>query len=144
MLVGEYRNKVDSKKRVPLPKKFREVLGDKLILTRGYEGCLILVSAGLWEQLTKGVLKGPFTKGAVRDTSRFLFAGAYEISLDKQGRFVIPKNLCEYAQIEKEACFLGLGRWVEIWNVQRWNERLEFLSSKGSKIAEKLSELDGL
>jgi len=142
MLIGEYKNKLDEKNRVALPKKFRAVLGDKVIVTRGYEGCLLVVSKKSWQGLIEDTVKGPFTSGALRDTSRFLLGGAYEVEMDGQGRFVLPKNLLSYASLQNEACFVGLGKWVEIWDSAKWEERLKFLYNHGSEIADKLSKVE--
>lgn len=141
MLIGEFTNNVGDKKRIAVPKKFREQLGDMLIVTHGYEGCLIVVSPAQWEQLTSEAASGPFVSTSVRDTTRFLLGGASEVSLDKQGRFVLPQNLIDYAQINKEVTFLGLGRWVEIWDTKKWQERKSYLAQNSSQIAEKLSEI---
>lgn len=142
MLIGEHVYKVGEKNRVALPKAFREEIGSKIVVTRGYEGCLVVVSPSQWEKLISDAASGPFVSGPVRDTSRFLLGGAAEIELDEQGRFVIPKSLLDYAEIRDEVCFLGLGRWVEIWDKSRWEEREEYLSQEAAEIAEKLAGLE--
>lgn len=142
MLIGEYKNKLDEKNRVALPKKFRADLGNRVILARGYEGCLLVVAKKSWQVLVESAVSGPFTSGVLRDTSRFLLGGAFEMELDSQGRFVLPKNLLEYSSIKAEACFVGLGRWVEVWDDSKWEERLKFLYQHGSEIADKLSKIE--
>ena len=144
MLIGEYKNNLGNKHRVAVPKRFREQLDSQLIITRGYEGCLILVSLGQWDNLTQEVASGPFVSISVRDTTRFLLGGAHEIELDKQGRFVIPANLIDFADIDRdhgEVVFLGLGRWIEIWDSKKWDKRREYLAQSSGRIAEKLSEV---
>lgn len=142
MLIGEHIYKVGDKNRVALPKAFREEIGNKVVVTQGYEGCLVAVSPSQWEKIIEDAASGPFVSGSVRDTSRFLLGGATEIELDEQGRFVIPKGLLDYADIKEEVCFLGLGRWVEIWDKDRWEERKEYLSQEAGDIAEKLAQLE--
>jgi len=144
MLIGEYQNTVGEKNRIAVPKKFREVLGTKLIVTRGYEGCMVVVSPSQWEKLSTETATGPFVSSSVRDTTRFLLGGAHEVELDKQGRFVIPSSLMEHAMIRGETSqvvFLGLGRWVEIWEKKKWDERKSYLAKESSLIAEKLMEI---
>ena len=142
MLIGAHIYKVGGKRRVALPKAFREEIGNKVVVTRGYEGCLVVVSPSQWEKLVEDAASGPFVSGPVRDTSRFLLGGAAEIELDEQGRFVIPESLLSYAEIKDEVCFLGLGRWVEIWDKERWEEREEYLSKEAGDIAERLARLE--
>lgn len=128
--------------RVAFPKKFRQVLGEKFVLSQGYEGCLLAVSESSWGQLVSGAATGPFVSQSVRDTSRFLLGSANEVELDDQGRFVIPENLREYSGIGGEIAFLGLGRWVELWDLDRWLEHKKYIVEHGGEIAEKLSRLE--
>jgi MraZ protein len=141
MLIGEYRSKVGEKKRVSLPKKFREELGEDLILTRGYENALVLVNKNMWSTVAKEVMNGSFINKNIRDTSRFLVGGAKEIQTDSQGRFVIPESLYEYAEISDEVVFIGLANWIEIWSRNKWNERLEYLKKNSGEIADELSNM---
>lgn len=87
MIIGEYRSKIAEKKRVSLPKKFRDELGDEIILTRGYEDSLIIVNKDMWSRVAQEVIDGSFINKNIRDTSRFLVGGATEITIDKQGGF---------------------------------------------------------
>jgi MraZ protein len=141
MLIGEYKSKLGEKKRVSLPKKFRALLGENLILTRGYEQALIVVNEGLWKKMAKEVIDGSFINKDIRDTSRFLVGGAKEIELDKQGRFVIPQALLEHAELEDELIFIGLVNWIEIWNKDKWEKRLQYLKEHGDEIAQEISKM---
>ncbi|MBU0975710.1 MAG: division/cell wall cluster transcriptional repressor MraZ [Patescibacteria group bacterium] len=142
MLIGEFTNKVGEKNRIALPKKFREILGEDVIVTRGYEDCVIVVNQKQWEKLLKVFSDQPFTKSPVRDTRRFLIGGASEASLDKQGRFVLPKNLKDFAGILREVTFIGLVDWVEIWSKEKWEKRMDMIKPNAAKIAEKLQEIN--
>ena len=138
MLIGEYRNKLVAGNRIAFPKKFREEIGSKIVVAQGYEGCLVAVSLKQWEGLIVDAANGPFVSEPVRDTTRFLLGSAVEVELDDQGRFVLPQNLREYASIGGEVCFLGLGRWVEIWDKKRWLERKNYIDEHSGEIGEKL------
>lgn len=141
MLIGEYISQVTFGNRSALPKKFRLLLGKNLILSRGYEGCLLLVSQEQWQIMLKDVAQGPFVSTAIRDSSRFLLGGAHEVNPDAQGRIVLPESLRRYAKIKEQVVFLGLGRWVEVWDEGKWREREEYLSTESSRIAESLAML---
>ena len=141
MLVGQYTSKIGAKKRVAVPKRFREELGDDVIVTRGYEGCLILVDRSRWDQITKEVVNGSFIDKKIRDSGRFLLAGAHEIRLDSQGRFVVPGGLYQYSGLGKSACFLGLVNWIEIWSDEKWKEHEQFIKENGESIAQELSDV---
>src|SRR3990172_9991153 len=122
MLIGQHRSKVGAKGRAAFPKKFREELGSKLVITQGYEGSLIVVSEEGWKALLEGTEDKPFIIGSARDTQRFLLGGATLVELDEQGRFILPDYLREYGEIGEEVIFLGLYRYVEIWDSKRWVE----------------------
>jgi MraZ protein len=141
MLIGEYTGKVGEKKRVSLPSKFREELGDEIILTRGYEDALIVVNKKLWESIASEVMNGSFIDKNIRDTSRFLVGGAKEIELDSQGRFVIPQSLYKHADLKNEVVFIGLANWIEIWDKKKWEERLEYLKENSDEIAQEISKM---
>lgn len=142
MLIGEYRSTIGEKKRVSLPKKFREELGNELILTRGYEQALIIVNEKMWKKVATEVMNGSFINKDIRDTSRFLVGGAKEISTDSQGRFVIPEALFDHASLSKEIVFIGLVNWVEIWDKEKWQERLNYLKEHGEEIAQEISKMN--
>lgn len=141
MLLGEYRTKLGEKNRTAVPKKFRDEIGSRCIVTQGYERCLVLVSLKQWEDLLQGFDTLPFTNNTLRDTARFLIGGAVEIEMDSQGRFVLPQNLREYARMSEEIVFLGLNRWAEIWGREAWSERKEYLFENSALIAQKLHEI---
>ncbi len=141
MLIGEYKVKLTEKNRIALPKKFRQQLNTNLIITRGYEGCLIIVDKSKWKHLIKMIEKRPLTNQDVRNTKRFLVGGASIIELDKQGRFVLPEMLKEYAKIKTNIVFVGLEDWIEIWDEDLWNAKILQISKTASDIADRLSKI---
>ncbi len=141
MIIGEYHSKIGDKKRVSLPKKFRDELGEEIILTRGYEDSLILVNKGMWEQIAKDVIDGSFINKNIRDTSRFLIGSATQISIDKLGRFLIPEALFNHANLNKDIVFIGLVNWIEVWDKEKWQERVEYLKTHGDEIAQEINKM---
>jgi MraZ protein len=142
MLIGEFKSTIGEKKRVSLPKKFRNELGEELILTRGYEDSLILVNKGMWEKIAKDVIDGSFINKNIRDTSRFLVGGATELTIDKQGRFLIPQSLYQHSELTKEIVFIGLINWIEIWDKEKWDKRVEYLKTHSDKIAQEIGKMN--
>ena len=142
MIIGEYQNRVGEKKRLTLPKKFRDEIGNQLIITRGYENCLVLVNPKMWESIAKEVVSGSFINSRIRETSRFLVGSAQEIELDPQGRFVVPSPLFDHARLDSEVVFIGLVNWIEIWSKPVWEEKLAQITKDGSKIADEISNLN--
>jgi len=140
MLIGEFESKITDNNRIALPKKFREELGNDLIVMNGYEGCLIVVNRERFVALTKDITEGRLVNDAIRDTMRFLVGSAHEVNLDKQGRFVLPQSLIEFSKLHKNGIFLGLYNWIELWDKDLWNERKDYVSKNASNISAKLNE----
>lgn len=140
MLIGQYEGKVGAKGRTAFPKRFREELGDKLIITFGYENSLIVVSEENWRSLLEGTEGKPFIQSEARETQRFLLGGAVSVELDSKGRFILPSFLREFAGIEAEIIFLGISRYVEIWDKTRWIGYRKNLENNIERISQKLVE----
>ena len=138
VLIGQYDGKLGAKGRIAFPKKFREVLGDSLIVTLGYENSLIVVSEKGWKALLEGTEGKPFIQSETRETQRFLLRGASNVELDSKGRFVIPAYLRDFAKIKGDVIFLGLSRYVEIWDKTLWEEYRTGLEKNIDKISQRL------
>lgn len=138
MLIGEYFSKINNKRRVSIPAKFQKELGNKVIITRGYDNCLIIVNLKQWKNLLRVFESKPFTNIFVRDTRRFLLAGANEIEFDSQNRFVISQSLAEFANLTNEIVFAGLVDWIEIWDKSAWQKKIKSVQLNAAEIAEKL------
>ena len=141
MLIGQYEATVSEKYQTAVPKKFREILGESLIITKGFEKCLLIVSSEHWKTLLEGTEGRPFTNRSTRELQRFLLGNATDIGLDTKGRFVIPEYLREFASIGNEIIFAGIERFVEVWDKKSWDIHQDDLSGNIETIAEKLSEI---
>lgn len=138
MLIGEFETRLTDKNRLAVPKKFRTEFVGNLVISRGYEGCLILLDESRWQALIERITRSSILNVSVRDTLRFLLGGAFELELDSQGRFVMPTPLREYAKVDIDVIFIGISNWVEVWDKQIWQDKLTKLQSNASDIAEEL------
>ncbi|MEI6886768.1 MAG: division/cell wall cluster transcriptional repressor MraZ [bacterium] len=141
MLIGSFKNSLGEKNRIAFPKKFKDELGNNLIITKGYENCLIIVDQSKFQVLLDSFKDIPFVNSNIRDTKRFLVGSAEEVELDKQGRFVVSSELKKFAKLKAESIFLGLVDWVELWDYELWNEKEEELNKNSENISSKLSEI---
>ena len=141
MVIGQYLVKLTEKNRTALPKRFRNELGNEVIIARWYEGCLVVVSNKGWKALLDKLTgKSDLITEPVRDTDRFILGSAFEVVLDGQGRFVIPKILKDYADLGEEVVFVGLGDRIEVWNKDAWKEREEYVQENAAQMVEKVSK----
>lgn len=143
-LIGEYSGKVVAGHRVALPAVLRKVLGNSFIMTKGYEGCILIVPSTSWEKLIQPMESRSFLDHNARDTLRFLVGSAFEVATDAQGRVVMPETLRKYAgtlysdRKDCEIVFVGLVNWIEVWEKSRWEERASFIEENADGIAQEL------
>ncbi len=142
MFTGEYQHTLDGKGRVIIPSRLRDGLGDRFMVTRGFEKCLFVYPNSEWVRLEQKLKHLPFTKSDSRKFKRLFFSGAMEVEADKQGRVLIPQNLREYASIEKEVMFIGVSNYVEVWNETAWKEYFGEANDNYEEIAEELVDFD--
>lgn len=137
-LLGQYEVSVGEKGRIGLPSKIRKELGDKVIITYGFEKSLMVVSEKNWMNLVSELKSSSLFKVNARDIKRFLFGGATSLNLDKQGRFVLPDYLRKHAGISKEVVFVGLESHAELWDKNKWENHTSNLEKEIEHIAETL------
>ncbi|MFN8016369.1 MAG: division/cell wall cluster transcriptional repressor MraZ [Acidimicrobiia bacterium] len=121
MFLGEYHHTVDEKGRVVLPSKFRDLLLRGAIVSKG-DGCLFIYTQDEFESVASELREKSKTSKAARQAARSFFAGATDVTPDKQGRLTIPLPLRQYANLEKEVTVLGVYSRIEIWNSDQWSE----------------------
>lgn len=120
MLIGEFEHSLDSKGRLIMPAKLREDIGERFVVTKGLDGCLFAFSLTEWTNFEEKLKTLPLSNKNSREFTRFFLSGATECEIDKQGRFLIPNNLRQVANLEKEVIIIGVGTRIEIWNKDKW------------------------
>ncbi len=138
MFIGEFHHNIDEKKRLIIPSKFREELGDEFVITRGIENCLYVYSKSSWDVITNKLGTLPFTKKNARSFNRFFLSGATVAEFDKNGRVLITSPQLSYAEITKECVIIGVGDRLEIWSYEKWKDFYDSASQDMSDIAETL------
>ena len=141
MLMGEYEHSLDAKGRMIMPAKLRQDMGDKFIVTKGLDGCLFAFSQNEWLNFETKLKSLPLSDKNARNFVRFFLSGATECELDKQGRFLIPANLREHANLDKEIVIIGVGTRLEIWNRETWQKYSKDESISADEIAENMTML---
>lgn len=140
MFTGEHTQKMDTKGRTIVPAKFREELGNNVVITRGLDGCLFAYSKTAWEALEEKLSSLPFADKKVRSFNRFFLAGASDLETDKLGRILMPSVLRKFASLDKEVVWVGVGDRIEIWDIDKWNEQMASYL-EGDDVEEQLDDL---
>lgn len=129
MFWGEHSHQLDSKGRLIVPARYRVLLTDNAILTRGLDHNLVIYPEATWHTVTDQLNQIPITHPTGRALRRLLFSGAMELAPDKQGRINIPNYLLDYASIEETVLLVGMETFIELWEPEHWRRTLESVSS---------------
>jgi MraZ protein len=144
MFRGRFEHIVDSKGRVSIPAKFRELLAekydDRLILTN-FDRCLVAYPYEEWRVLEERVSSLSMVKKEVKAFQRFFISGATECPIDKLGRILVPPTLRDYAQLGRNVVFAGMLRKFEIWSKERWLEEIKRSEVDFEGMGEALADL---
>jgi MraZ protein len=136
MLLGEYGLRIDHKGRVAIPAKFREAFNGGLVLSRGFDKCLIAYSIQEWKRVAERLVALPLTQLNTRRLSRFTFSGAFDLKLDRQGRVILPQTLRQYAEIKDEVVVVGAHSHLQLWAKELWLAEKEYMAKHVAEIAE--------
>jgi len=120
MIIGQHFVKVGEKNRIAFPKKMRDEMGNDLIVSYGFDKAIMVFAKRNWEEVIAEIDNQPFLRRDSREVKRFLIGGATQVECDNQGRFVLPEYLKEFAGVKNEIVALGMGKYVEIWDKERW------------------------
>jgi MraZ protein len=141
MLTGSYLGVLSDSRRVAVPKKFINEIGENPVVAKWYEDCLVLVNANFLKDLiAKLTGEKQIVNLGVRDIERFIIGSSFEVEPDDQGRIIIPEILAKYAFLEKDVVFVGLLDRVEIWSNKTWEEKSSEFAKTTKSYIEGLSK----
>ena len=119
--VGTYNHTLDSKKRVFIPSKFRDELGDEFYITRKFNDYLSIYTAEDWDEYVDKISKLP--EADAEEFQDFILGAAQKCVPDSSGRIILDERLLKHAKIDKSIAFVGAGRQIRVWAEEVWNER---------------------
>jgi MraZ protein len=137
---SEYECKLDAKGRLVLPSRIKSQLPEdsqELVIRRGFEQCLIIYPLVEFKKVFSKISGLNEFNEEYRKLQRNFLSGVVSAELDGNGRFLIPKNMLTYAQIDKEVILVGTGSKVEVWNPAIYEKHIIQDPSELSKLAEK-------
>jgi MraZ protein len=138
MFFGEFEYKIDDKGRVPIPPKFRRELRGGVILAQGVEKCITLYPLAEWKKLADSLTGSSVTQSKLRRLNRAIFATAFSLNMDGQGRIGLPISLRQHAEIADEIIIAGANNYLELWNKEHWEEEKAISREQAWQIIESL------
>ncbi len=137
MFIGRYYHTVEEKGRVSLPKPFREQC-QSWVISRGLDGGIFLFPENIFHQQIQSIAQRTFTKKRDRDFVRYLTNDAYQLSIDANGRVLLPEYLKKYANLSKHVVIVGSFTYIEIWDVETYHTYIQKIESSAESISESI------
>jgi MraZ protein len=124
MFRGSSFHTIDSKGRIIIPARFRDVIkadGSYGVMLSRMDGALIAYTYDEWRKIENRILTLAEKSESMRRFRRVFIGGSFECPCDKQDRILIPQNLREYAEFEKDIVLVGVLDHFEVWSRDSWN-----------------------
>ncbi|MDH3721218.1 MAG: division/cell wall cluster transcriptional repressor MraZ [Desulfobacteraceae bacterium] len=124
MFRGSSFHTIDSKGRIIITARFRDVIkadGSYGVMLSRMDGALIAYTYDEWRKIENRILTLAEKSESMRRFRRVFIGGSFECPCDKQDRILIPQNLREYAEFEKDIVLVGVLDHFEIWSRDSWN-----------------------
>lgn len=140
-LIGTYECKADAKGRLMFPSAFKKqlyaVLQEGFVIKRGvFQPCLELYPMSEWNLMMEKInTLNRFVKKN-NDFIRRFTAGVKMVELDASGRLLIPKDLCDFAGIQKQIVLSSAVNIIEIWDKDKYEKAIEDASVDFAELAE--------
>ncbi|HEY65401.1 MAG TPA: division/cell wall cluster transcriptional repressor MraZ [Caldilineae bacterium] len=122
MFLGHHIHNLDDKGRLTIPAKYREDLAEGMVVTRGNQRQIVLYPLREWQALCERIDALPKLDRRASNIRRLVYAYAEDLTMDRQGRIIIPSHLREFAHIENEVLIVGLNSYIELWAPDMWRE----------------------
>ncbi len=145
MFIGSFKYSVDSKGRVSIPARFRKYVNpeanDTFFMTRGIVRCIDIYPQDYWrEEVLKRIDQLDDFDIEESTFKRMLLELAAEDKLDSQARLLVPRNLLEFAGIEKDVLILGQNKKIELWNPEAYDAHKKESEKPYSEIAKQVMQ----
>jgi MraZ protein len=124
MFLGQYQHNIDSKGRLTIPARYRDLLDEGAFVTQGFDRNLIVMTIPAFESFSQRVKGMSITDSKARLLKRLLFSSGERVDVDKAGRILIPQFLRQAADLDGEAVVVGVGDYFEIWSPVHWADQV--------------------
>ena len=148
--LGNIDAKTDSKGRVFLPAVFRKVLQaaseESLVLRKDvFQPCLVLYPESVWNEQMDTMRRSLNRWNREQQEIYRQFVSDVElVTLDSNGRFLIPKRYLKMADIEQGIKFIGMGDTIEIWSTAKTEKPFMDPDDFGKALEEVMGNASGL
>ncbi|MDP6380684.1 MAG: hypothetical protein QF662_04990 [Phycisphaerae bacterium] len=145
IFTGEYFHALDSKNRLTIPARLREIVnpavdGYGFYAVPGFEGVLSLYTPRAYTELAGESSPKLFAVRDVRDWRRLQFGLTVYVEVDQLGRVLIPSRTLQHAKVGKNVAIIGVQDHIEVWKRDQWEEFVEQNLASQERLAESALE----
>lgn len=149
MFRGASKVSLDAKGRLAIPSRHRERIASRaegqLVATVDRDYCLLIYPFPDWEEIERKLVRLPSLNPQARRLQRLMVGYATELEMDGHGRILVPRELREFAGLNRHAMLIGQGNKFELWDEERWNTRRdEWLAADDGDFSDLPEELESL
>ena len=141
MFIGSHIHNLDDKNRLSVPKKWKTLLGNNVVLTTGLDKSLFLFNKKDWLIIYNKINTLSLLDKKSRDFSRFMLSNAFEIEIDKHNRILIPEILKSFAELKDEIVFSGVGDRLEIWSKSKFDNLIKNINKDADNLAQSIKSI---
>ena len=130
--LGEYEATIDAKGRFLLPGGLKKQMPEgttTMVISRGFEKCLLLYPQKSWETIEEKIKKLNEFNPKVSQFRTLFVGGASYVELDSAGRILLPPSLKEYAGLGKDILLASDIDKIKIWDSGKYKKLFEDFSS---------------
>jgi MraZ protein len=110
------------------------------VLTPGLEKCITIYPLSEWKKIADSLTSGPLAPSKLRKLNRAIFARAFNLDIDGQGRIMLPAQLRQYAGIQDQVVITGANTYMELWGKELWDEERASSQEEAWQIIESLEK----
>lgn len=141
MLIGQYNHTIDEKNRLSFPVKFRKEMGKTVVVTPGLDRCLFVFTVKEWANIAEKLAASSMLQSDTRSFNRYLLGGAVEVSVDQNGRILLPDFLKDRAGLQSKVTVIGVHTRVELWDESEWKSYKKEVETNADSLAERLGNI---
>lgn len=138
MFFGSYEHLLDEKNRLVIPSKFRVLVGSKIYILKGFDGCLSLFTEKDFKTYLEKLSSLEFGDKLAREVQRISLSTVFDLEVDKASRIQIPTALVNKYHITHEVTVVGMIDHIEVWSKVKWDEYISLNEKDFEAKSEKL------
>ncbi|HEX5420995.1 MAG TPA: division/cell wall cluster transcriptional repressor MraZ [Gammaproteobacteria bacterium] len=127
MFRGASKVSLDAKGRLAIPSRYRDRIMARgeghLVATADLDRCLLIYPLPDWEEIEQELVDLRGLDKPIRELKRLMVGYATELDMDGHGRILVPRELRDFAALDRQVMLIGQGKKFELWDEERWNVR---------------------